>query len=139
MLRAMEVISGRAACTTMSDADVEMLDTIVQQMAQHIDEPDTWSRYNKQFHQFICNKARMYVVEKMLLVALDHWDRLRCYYLEEVFAQRVKVRQAEHTQIVDALRKRDPDLLEKVMHDHNQESLAAYMAHLQQKSVNTPT
>jgi DNA-binding GntR family transcriptional regulator len=137
MLRAMEIISGRAACVLMSDADLDYLETIVRDMARLLDDHDAWSDRNKQLHQYICHKAQMTVIEKMLLVALDHWDRLRFYYLEEVFAQRVKFRQAEHEQMLEALRKRDPDLLEQIMHQHNEESLQAYLAYLQQRNTLT--
>jgi DNA-binding GntR family transcriptional regulator len=135
MLRAMEIISGRAACELMSDAEIDHLETLIHEMSALLDDLDTWSEYNKRLHQYICNKAHMHVIEKMLLVTLDHWDRLRRFYLEEVFAQRIKFRQAEHEQMLQALRARDPNLLEQVMHQHNQESLQAYMNHLQRKAV----
>ncbi len=131
MLEAMEILSGRAACTMLTNADLDHLEGMIREMSSLLDDPNVWSDYNKRLHQFICHHAQMYLVEKMLLVALDHWDRLRRYYLDEVFAQRVRARQGEHEQMLEALRQRDAEALERVMRYHNQESFRAYKAHLE--------
>jgi DNA-binding GntR family transcriptional regulator len=106
-------------------------------MEKMLENPDAWSAANKQFHQAICKLADMRLVGKMLSVALDHWDRLRCHYLEDVVAQRVAYRQSEHEQILEAFRKRDPAALEAIMLDHNRQALAAYTAHLERTGVLT--
>jgi DNA-binding GntR family transcriptional regulator len=131
-LEALEIISGRAACETLDDTRIAELAQMVEGMTQLFNTPDAWSEANKQFHQAICAGAGMRLVGKMLSVALDHWDRLRCHYLEEVFGQRIHDRQSEHEQILNAFRQRDPDMLEKVLRDHNRQALAAYTSHLEQ-------
>jgi DNA-binding GntR family transcriptional regulator len=136
-LEALEIISSRAACETLTDEGIATLEKSVAAMRDMLDKPDEWSEANKQFHRAICRAAGMTVVEKMLSVALDHWDRLRCHYLEAVFAQRVEVRQAEHEQILDAFRRRDPEALEDVMRHHNQQAFIAYTSHLEKTGVLT--
>ena len=138
MLEHMEILSGRAACVTMSTDAFDALEQMIDGMGRLLDDPEAWSEANKRLHRFICQQAGMNVVEKMLLVALDHWDRLRCHYLEDVFAQLMPPRQAEHEQMLAALRRRDPDELERVIHSHNRESLRAYIAHLEQTHVLSP-
>ena len=138
MLEHMEILSGRAACQTMTDEGFDALSAMIDDMTRLMDDPEAWSESNKRLHRFICRQAGMNLVEKMLLVALDHWDRLRCHYLEDVFAQLMPRRQVEHEQMLIALRRRVPDELERVIHSHNRESLRAYIAHLEQPHVLSP-
>lgn len=138
MLEHIEILSGRAACRTITPEGVELLAQIIAIMATQLDDPEAWSESNKHLHRFICRQAGMNLVEKMLLVALDHWDRLRCHYLEDVFARLMPRRQLEHEQMLDALRRRDPEELEHVIHAHNRESLRAYTAYLEQHHVLSP-
>ncbi len=138
MLEHMEILSGRAACQTMTDEGFDALAAMIDDMTRLMDDPEAWSESNKRLHRFICRQAGMNLVEKMLLVALDHWDRLRCHYLEDVFAQLMPRRQVEHEQMLIALRRRDPDELERVIHSHNRESLRAYIAHLERTHLLSP-
>lgn len=134
-LEALEIISGRAACERASDEDLAALDEQISAMAHMTGDSEAWSASNKKLHRTLCSLAGMVLVEKMLSVALDHWDRLRCRYLEDVFARRVGLRQNEHEQILDALFRRDADGLEEVIRAHNRAALKAYTAHLQQAGL----
>jgi DNA-binding GntR family transcriptional regulator len=135
LLETTEIVSGREACTLMTDADINEVERMVQAMADMLDDPDAWSEHNKQLHQYICQKAKMDIVGKVLMLALDHWDRLRRYYLDDVFAQRMNVRQIEHEKLLVALRQRDPDELERIMRNHNRESVQSYLAHLERSNA----
>ena len=135
LLETTEIVSGREACTLMTDADIDEVERMVQAMADMLDDPDAWSEHNKQLHQYICQKAKMDIVGKVLMLALDHWDRLRRYYLDDVFAQRMNVRQIEHEKLLVALRQRDPDELERIMRNHNRESVQSYLAHLERTNA----
>jgi DNA-binding GntR family transcriptional regulator len=131
LLETTEIVSGREACKLMTDSDINEVNRMVKAMSDMLDDPEAWSEHNKELHQYICRKANMEIVGKVLMLALDHWDRLRRYYLIDVFAQRMTQRQIEHEKMLNALRQRDPDELERIMHNHNRESLLSYLAHLE--------
>lgn len=135
VLEAMEVMSGRAACVLISKDQIKWLEKLTKDMAQVTGDPNQWSLHNKEFHQYICDIAETGLVKKVLREALDHWDRLRHYYVKEVSARRVKYAQYEHEQLIRALKKRDADRFEAIVRKHNQESLRAYLAYLEAKGA----
>lgn len=134
-LEALETVSARAACERATDAELDSLAQGIGAMRGLIENPDSWSAHNKALHQTVCQIAGMRLVEKMLTVALDHWDRLRCAFLDDVFAQRVADGQAEHERMLDALRRRDPDGLVQGIEAHNRAAYYAYIAHLERKGL----
>jgi DNA-binding GntR family transcriptional regulator len=131
LLEALETISGRGACQRMNDANFQELELLLRRMDGLLSDPDQWSRENAKFHELICEWADMQLVKQTMEQTLQHWDRLRSCYLKDVFANRVAAAQREHWQIFEALRNRDTAQLEKVVHDHNQAALIAYLQHLQ--------
>jgi DNA-binding GntR family transcriptional regulator len=135
VLEAMEVISGRAACALIGKDEIKWLENLTKDMARVTGDPNQWSLHNKEFHQYICDIAEAGLVKKVLREALDHWDRLRHYYLREVSARRVKEAQHEHEQLIKALKKGDADQFEAIIRKHNQESLQAYLNHLEAKGA----
>jgi DNA-binding GntR family transcriptional regulator len=130
LLEALEVISGRAACERMVDADLDELERLVARMDDMVDDPDRWSQENLLLHEFICTKAGTHLVEALLRKAMEQWDRLRRYYFEDVFEHRIHASQPEHRAIVRALRTRDADGVERIIREHNRTALAAYVGHL---------
>ncbi|HLY28677.1 MAG TPA: GntR family transcriptional regulator [Aggregatilineales bacterium] len=126
LLQAMEIISSRVACLQMSDDELKALGDLIDQMKSHLDDPTRWSQENKDLHLFICDCAKMPVIKKMMQKTLDHWDRLRLYYLKAVFADRIEIAQREHFEILKAFRTRNPNEVEKAIQRHNQAALAAY-------------
>ena len=131
ILEAMEVMSGRAACATITDKQLAWLEDLVTAMAKVTGDPNEWSLHNQEFHAYICDVAGMSLVSKVLRQALDHWDRLRHYYLKEVSARRTKLAQQEHERLLAALHSHDADVLEHIIREHNRTSLAAYITHLE--------
>src|SRR5258708_31316418 len=131
MLEAMETISGRAACQRITDDDLRELEQLLLRMDALVNDPEEWSRENAHFHQLICDWAETPLVRHMMDKVLQHWDRLRSYLLKDVFQHRVATAQRDHWRIYEAIRARDVSLLEKVVHEHNQSALAAYLQHLQ--------
>ena len=92
---------------------------------------EQWSEDNVRLHQFICDCAGMTLLPTMLQQVLDHWQRLRRHYLEDVMACTVQTAQAEHWQLLAALRTRNPEHVATVIHEHNQRALDTYIAHVQ--------
>ncbi len=133
LLESLEVISGRAACARVSDQDISYLEALTQEMACLTEQASTWSGHNMQFHETICDIAKTPLTKKVLHDTLSHWDRLRHYYLKEVFAKRIELAQQEHVQLLEALRMRDADAFESIIKQHNQASLQAYTYYLEQQ------
>lgn len=130
LLESMEIICSRTAARLMTDDELDLLEKLILDMDSSIDKPDQWSQENKHLHLFICECAKTGLVQKMMQKVLDHWDRLRMHYLKDVSAQRIKIAQQEHKQMLKAFRARDLDKLERVIHEHNQSALASYIQHL---------
>jgi DNA-binding GntR family transcriptional regulator len=135
LLESLEVICGRVACEKMNDADMDTLDGMIDEMDAYLGAIDIWTERNKQLHQFICDRAETPLVKKMMQKALDHWDRLRLYYLKDVFAHRIATAQAEHVRIHEAFRTRNPETVERVIREHNRAALAAYTDYLRLKAA----
>jgi DNA-binding GntR family transcriptional regulator len=131
MLESMEITCSRTAARCMSDDELETLEDLIYNMDASVNDPDEWARENKHLHLFICECAQTALIRKMMQKVLDHWDRLRLHYLKDVSGQRIKIAQQEHKKILAAFQTRDPDEVERVIREHNQSALAAYIQHLQ--------
>lgn len=135
LLESLEVICGRRACTCLGDGEVDELAAIVQRMDGCVAEPDTWSQLNREFHLMICRFAGVQLIERMLENTLDHWDRLRLYYVRDVLVHRIPAAQQEHREMIDAFGRRDADAVEQLLRSHNQHALAAYVDLMLQQGV----
>lgn len=131
LLETMEVICGRSACQRMSEEEIAKLDELVKKMDDCVDDPESWVGLNKQFHLQICDYAHTGLIKEMMQKLMDHWDRLRAYYMEDVLTVRLDKAQAEHRQMVAAFHKRDADTLEELFRAHNKNALTAYNKYLQ--------
>jgi DNA-binding GntR family transcriptional regulator len=139
LLEAMEVICSRAAARLISDDELQRMADLISQMDASENNPEQWSRENKQFHLLICDCARSSLTRKMMEKVLDHWDRLRMHYLKDVFGRRIHNAQQEHKVILAAFRERNPDAVERAIRQHNQNALAGYLAHLQSAGYISPS
>ena len=135
LLEAMEIISGEAACERLHQEDWQTLENHLRHMDRLIDDPDSWSQANVQFHQLVCDHAGTPLVKKMMDKALAHWDRLRSYYqLKDVFARRVADAHQQHWEMLAAIRNRDCESLAEIVRTHNQAALADYRDFMAQQS-----
>lgn len=132
LLEALESISGRAACRRMSPADFAHFEELLHEMDSLTTNLDAWSEANVQLHQFICDCAEMPLVKSTLNRVLDQWNRLRSYYLNEVFSHRVMFAQQEHWQMLHAMRAGDEAELQRIVSEHNRAARAAYTERFQQ-------
>jgi len=128
LLSSLEIISSKLACERMTDEEIETVAGMIAKMEALTDDPNDWSKQNKALHAYICECATMPLMRRMLIMALDHWDRLRRIYLTDVSAKRVSAAQQEHLDLLAALRDRDPDQVEQTLLAHNAASLEAYLA-----------
>ena len=130
VLAALETISGQSACLRMSADDFSELEDLLREMDACVDDVERWSAYNINLHQFICDKAGMHLVRDLMLRVLDHWQRLRRFYLEGVSGRRLATAQQEHWIMYDALVLRNPERVALCIREHNERALAAYLAYL---------
>ncbi len=130
LLEAMEVISSRSACTSMTDEDLDTLSQMVAEMDKNLQNAEKWGEQNREMHLFICQCANTALIMRMMTKIFSHWERLRRYYLEDVSQDRTVIAQAEHKKILEAFQSRDTDLVEKVIREHNHNALHDYIQHL---------
>jgi len=130
MLEAMESISLRAACNLLSEDDLNEIEELLVRMDSEVGNPEEFSQSNVEFHLFICERAETPLVKSMLPRVLDHWDRLRRHYLDDVYARRIQAAQKEHWGLYDALCSRDADLVARLAREHNRCACAAYAEYL---------
>ena len=133
LMDALEAISSRTACQKMTEVDFDALETLIRRMDTEVDDPEAWSQDNVKLHQCICKWADMLLVQSLMVRVVNHWDWLRCYYLEDVFVHRVCEAQREHWQLLNALRTRDPDHVTKLIRTHNQRALKSYLVYLEDR------
>lgn len=130
MLETMETLCARAACQRISDKEIETLEKLVMQMDEKMEEPEAWVELNKAFHLLICDYADTGLIKEMMQKVLDHWDRLRAHFMKGVFTLRLEKAQAEHHQILAALRERNVEQAKQLLQQHNQNALKAYITYL---------
>ena len=130
LLETMEVASSRAACLHMTEEELNALEEIVSKMDALINDPERWSLENRRFHSFICERSGTRLIGSLMSKVLDHWDRLHWYFLNDVFARRLRQAQREHWEILKTLRTRDADRTEAVVRAHAQAAMTAYNKHL---------
>jgi DNA-binding GntR family transcriptional regulator len=132
LLETTEVVSSRAACARMDADDLLEVERLLREMDSAMNDLDRFSQENVRLHQFICDRAETPLVKNVMRNTLAHWDRLRRYYLDDVFARRAAASQQEHWRMFAALRARDPDRIERVIREHNRHAHAAYIAYLRE-------
>ncbi|NDJ52625.1 MAG: GntR family transcriptional regulator [Chloroflexi bacterium] len=132
LLEALEIISGKCAAERLADADFDEIERLLKSMDSHIHDLDRWSQQNVDLHLLICDRAGMPLVKSAMRSALEHWERLRRFYLGDVFAHRVSEAQQGHWDLLAALRTRDPVQIEAVARRHNHAAQGAYEKHLSQ-------
>lgn len=130
LLESVEAIGSRAACAHMTEEQLAKLSTLIQKMDTTMDDPNLWSNQNKELHLMIGEYSQLTLANHVLHNVFNHWDRLRLYYLKDVFGHRIQPAQEEHKQILEAFLARDPDAVEKLIREHNQNSLTSYIAYL---------
>jgi DNA-binding GntR family transcriptional regulator len=132
ILEGLETVSARAAAAAASDEDLARLGVLVAAMDRALDQDrrGEWADLNSQFHLAISRLSGMPMLHAMLQRALDHWDRVRRYFFEDVLTRRAETAQREHHALLHLVTLRDLDGLEQAMRMHNRGALAAYTAHL---------
>jgi DNA-binding GntR family transcriptional regulator len=134
LLEGLELVATRMAAERATAADLDEIAALVTAMDQALASgaPERWADLNTRFHLAISRSAGMPILQEMMQRALDLWDRVRRYYFSGVLVRRAQQAQQEHHQILDQIRARDRDGLERTVRAHNHNALAAYTAYLEE-------
>ncbi|MCW1967529.1 MAG: GntR family transcriptional regulator [Anaerolineae bacterium] len=131
LMEAAELISARGAskvCTTAQFAEIQAM---VAEMDELLDDLDAWTAANIRMHQYICDCAGMRLVKITLTRAMQHWNRLRKMYANEVFAERVHHAQKQHWDMLAAMQAKDDAMIERAVLDHIRISKQVYSQYLE--------
>ena len=131
LLESLELTSGRGACRRMGAAEFAAMEALLRELDGLENQHDAWSATNMRLHEFICDCAQMPLTKSMLVKVLDHWNRLRRVYLDDVFRHRIHAAQQEHWSMFRAMKAGDLKKLERVIHEHNRAAHDAYLAQFQ--------
>jgi DNA-binding GntR family transcriptional regulator len=109
--------------------DIADLKRIHAEMERHGSPRDleSWDRLNAAFHLRLASIARLPSVLEHLRVVFDHWDRARRYFFEIFPGRDVSKAQREHLAMIRALGRRDGDLLQTLLHRHNERARRIYL------------
>jgi len=130
LLEALEVISCRAACQRATENEIRGLEEIVQTMDDLLDNPEQWSKANQRFHHTLCEWGRTTIVKGFMENVLAQWDRVRQYYVKDVFSKHLDLSQRDHLELTQALRNRDAEQAEQIVRRHNRRAFSDYAAYL---------
>ncbi|WP_026370570.1 GntR family transcriptional regulator [Kallotenue papyrolyticum] len=137
VMEGLEMVATRAAAQRLTPDALQHLTTLLQAMDQAVANQayDEWSELNTQWHSAVVQIAGMPMLQEMTERVLNQWDRVRRYYLKGVLVHRMAQAQQEHWQILEAMRTRDYERLERLVRQHNQGALAAYTEYLAQPAT----
>jgi DNA-binding GntR family transcriptional regulator len=113
---AIEVETARAACKTLTDADLDAIDAIIaqQERAVALRDPAAFHDLDDQFHREICERAGTGFAWETAREMKSHMDRVR--FLSLSFASERAFQ--EHKDILAAIRARDPDRASEMVRQH---------------------
>lgn len=101
-------------------ADFDMMETLCLRMESATDDPAAFSEADTAFHRALVDSTRngllMWIIDQIANVrAQDDWTRMRRLTLD---LQTINSYNAQHRQILNALRTREPERAANVMKEH---------------------
>ena len=144
VLEGLETVATRLVATREDRTAVSAaspLALLVESMDRALEAGDTgsWADLNRQFHLAISALPGLPLLREMTERVLDRWDRVRRFYVKGVLAHRAQQAQREHRTLLEAMRAGDVATLQRVVSQHNQSALAAYLAFLDGAPGSLPT
>lgn len=114
----LEALSGELACQRITDAEVDEIRRLHQEMAAHYEarnRPD-YFQANQRIHEAILEAARNKTLAQQYRVLAARMRRAR--YLANMSDKRWKKSLEEHEEILHALERRDGPALAQILKDH---------------------
>lgn len=116
MRAVLEGLCARAAAKRFDDDAFDELTLLLNRMNRAEADPDQWIERHEAFHDFICeNSGRPHVAAEVrkLRIAVEPYLRI-----SRTSSQLVANSSDQHREIVEALKRGDPDHAERVMRHH---------------------
>jgi DNA-binding GntR family transcriptional regulator len=113
---ALEGLAAREACRRLTEADLEALGNLVEQMRLLVDHPAELTRLGREFHGRIAVIAGNRRCEQLLRQLHGHMRRYHA--LSSRREPRRRAALEDHRALFEALRARDPDAAEQTVRDH---------------------
>ena len=113
---ALEGLAAREACRRLTEADLEALGNLVEQMRLLVDHPAELTRLGREFHARIAAIAGNQRCEQLLRQLHGHMRRYHA--LSSRREPRRRAALEDHRALFEALRARDPDAAERTVRDH---------------------
>ena len=113
---ALEGLAVREACQRLTDADLEVLGSLVEQMRLLVDHPAELTRLGREFHAAIAVIAGNRRCQQLLRQLHGHMRRYHA--LSSRREPRRRAALEDHRALFEALRARDPEAAERTVRDH---------------------
>lgn len=113
---AIEMETVRAACEKLSDKDLDEMEALLDRQREACDADDAllFHSLDDQFHREICERSGLGFAWDIIRENKSHMDRVRLLSLPVDSGSAM----ADHILVLEALRKRDPDMAAQMMRDH---------------------
>jgi DNA-binding GntR family transcriptional regulator len=111
----LESLAASEAARLATDEDIAELDSLVAKMEKNIGA-DSWHKSHRHFHERLCQISRL---PRLIQLVDSLRGQMRPYskvYLQD--RDHVLLAQQEHREMVDCLRRRDPDRIARIIHAH---------------------
>lgn len=116
----LEAAAARFAAQYAQEHEIQLLQDVLQRQKQAADDPATLARLNRIFHSTIYRMSHNRYLIDVLTKAQDYMVLLR----ETAYRApgRAKSAYSEHKELIDAIRRRDPDAAEAASRRHSREA-----------------
>ena len=130
---ALEPLLAKKAVSSISPASLEAANAIHAQMCASTD-PHQWSAWNREFHIRLMiseEDSRLYEIVKNLLVVAEPYVSLSIFMYPRI----LQVDNEEHGMILDGFRKKNGRLVQKIVKQHLEQTLAAIQDSVNEKTL----
>lgn len=119
MRRLLETYGCRTAALAISEKEISKLEKILEQVKNNPEDFDLYKHSDIELHGTIIRHIQNYLVRDALTNLSIHSRRIRYYAEKTPFVKEVILEVTEeHEKILEAIKTRDPDLLENTVREH---------------------
>ena len=127
LMESLEVAAWRLALPHASHEHIAILNAQIAAMDEVRSDYSRWAERNFAFHGAICAIAEMPRVQEMTKRVFTEWDRMRRWFYRDCAPPDLEHASREHLAMVDALKRRDLERLERLTLAHNRSALKSYL------------
>jgi DNA-binding GntR family transcriptional regulator len=127
LMETLEVAAWRLALPHASHEHIAILEGQIRAMDEVAGDDARWAERNSAFHAAICAIAEMPRVQEMTLRVFSEWERMRRWFYRDCPPPDLEHASREHHAMVDALKRRDLERLERLTLAHNRGALKSYL------------